>query len=208
MLKIKSVWLVLVGLFVFSALAWAAPPQDYKLGYIFKNPDGSAFRIIRYYLRDGNKFRAEYITLVQLQINNTESNVEALPTDTEPQTVEILRKDKGLVWTLDPSFKVYFQGPLRKDAWDRLLGQIFIPDLQMFKKAGETQLLNYPCDIYQTAEWEGWSHIITVARGFNVVLKDELLQNGKLAQTTEPLEFRMEKPAPGLFEIPQGYKKN
>ena len=224
-MKLKSVWLTGVGLFLFSVLAWAAPPQDYQLGYVFKNPDGSVFRIIRYYLRDGNKYRAEYLTTVQAGIDHTDAmteqlpaggaqwssstkmTVERLPSDAAPQGVEILRKDKGLVWNLMAASQSYSQAPLRQDAWDYAYGKNFVSDCSGFKKIGATRLLNYSCDIYQTEE-DGWSNIITVARDSKVILKIETFENGKLAETMEALEFRTEKPAAALFEIPDGYKKN
>jgi hypothetical protein len=199
-----AVLLCITGLLLSSAL-WAAPPQDYILGYIFKNPDGSVFRCMRYYLRDGNKFRVEYLATVQYHINNTELTAEYLTTDIEPHTIEILRKDKGLVWTLDTSFKVYSQISMRPDVWEQDTTKLFINDFSGLKKTGETKLLNYSCDIYQTAR-DGWTNILTVAQGINVVLKSELSQNGKLLQIMEAIEFRAEKPAADLFEIPAGYE--
>lgn len=229
MLKIKIIGLAVAGFLLFAALAGAAPPQDYMLGCIFKNPDGSVFRMSRYYLRDGDKFRTEYITTVQYDVSagaevstdlsddgNPESHVrdsaelrtEYLTGDIEPHTVEILRKDKRLVWLLDTSFKVYSQVPLKADGWENTNAALFVNDFSKLKKTGETRLLNYPCDIYQTEERGGWSNIVTVAQGMNVILRAELRQNGKLAQTMEATEFRLEKPAASLFEIPTGYKKN
>jgi hypothetical protein len=55
---------------------------------------------------------------------------------------------------------------------------------------------------------DNWTNIAYVAQDLNVILKTELLQNGKLVQIMEATEFSMEKPAAALFEIPDGYIKN
>lgn len=63
-------------------IAWAAPLQDYSIGYAIKKPNGTTSSFIKYYLRDGNKFRIEYLSKEGVA-----------------HTVEILLKDKGLVWS-------------------------------------------------------------------------------------------------------------
>jgi outer membrane lipoprotein-sorting protein len=227
--KTRLFWLFIIGLVISSALTWAVPPQDYTISYTFKNPDGTVFRITKYYLRDGNKFRTDYISPTQYNIsagadastdlsNDTSGNVSSDAqlqaehlTNVEPQTIEILRKDKNLVWSLDPSFKNYIEVPLKQDAWEHSLTEIFISDFHDFKKTGDTTLLNYTCDIYenvQKVKEETWTNTAYVAQRLNVILKTELRQNGKLVQTMEATEFSTEKPASSLFEIPDGYQKN
>jgi hypothetical protein len=227
--KANLILMLLLGLMISSALAFYAPPQDYSIVYIFKNPDGSVYSIIKYYMRDGNKFRTEYISTVEYSINaNTEASTD-LGNDTsgnvsstgqlhakpisnpEPHTVEILRNDKKLVWSLDPSFKNYIEVPLRQESWEHILTNIFISGFQDLNKNGETMLLNYTCDIYegvQKVKDDAWKNIAYVSHDLGVILKTELWQNGKLVQTMEATEFNMEKPALSLFEIPVTYKKN
>ena len=231
MSKTKLIWLLIVGLVISAPLAWAVPPQDYTISYTFKNPDGTVFRITKYYLRDGKKFRTDYISPTQYNIsagaedstdlsndrntkdtisNDAQFQAEHL-TNIEPQTVEILRKDKNLVWSLDPSFKNYIEVHLKQDAWEYALADIFINDLNDFKKTGDTTLLNYNCDIYESIKMvneDNWTNIAYVAQDLNVILKTEILQNGKLVQIMEATAFSMEKPASVLFEIPDGYRKD
>ncbi len=227
--KANLILMLLLGLMISSALAFYAPPQDYSIVYIFKNPDGSVYSIIKYFMRDGNKFRTEYITTVEYSItanteastdlsNDTRSNVsstaqlDANPiSNPEPHTVEILRNDKKLVWSLDPSFKNYIEVPLRQDSWEHILTNIFISDLNGLKKTGEAKLLDYACDIYESVQKvkeDSWTNIAYASQGLGIILKTELWQNGKLVQTMEATEFNMEKPASSLFEIPSTYTKN
>ena len=136
---------------------------------------------------------------------------EQLPSDIEPHTIEILRKDKGLVWSLDPSFKNYIEVPLRADSWEHATTSIFVIDFSGYKKTGEVKLLVYNCDIYESVQKEGndsWTSILYAAQGLKVILKTEILQNGKLVQTMEATEFNTDKPDKSLFEIPDGYQKN
>jgi hypothetical protein len=227
--KTNLILLLITGLMISSVLAFAVPLKDYTIVYTFKNPDGSVYSIIKYYMRDGNKFRTEYITTVEYSINaNTEASTD-LSNDTssnvsstaqlnakpisnpEPHTVEILRNDKKLVWSLDPSFKNYIEVPLRQDSWEHILTEIFISDFHSLKKNGEAKLLNYTCDIYESVQKvkeDSWTNIAYVSHDLDVILKTELWQNGKLVQTMEATEFSMEKPALSLFEIPEGYQKN
>ena len=85
MLERSFIWLAVAALLVSASLAWAAQPQDYSISYVEKNPDGSFNSSRKYYLRDGNKFRCEYAG-----------------GDGVAHTIEILRKDKNLVWSMDP----------------------------------------------------------------------------------------------------------
>jgi outer membrane lipoprotein-sorting protein len=190
MAKMKLIWLTVTGLLLFSVLAWAAPPQDYTLDYTYKNPDGTVSKIVKYYLRDGNKFRSEYLS-----------------GDGAVITTNILRKDKGIVWSLDTNLKQYNEVPLKQDSWKYAIIGNFVTDFQELKKTGETKLLNYPCDIYES-ESDGWANIIVVERGMSIILRIENKQNGKLVQIMEATEFRPEKPAAALFEIPTGYIKS
>ena len=171
------------------SLAWAAPPQNYSISYVGKNPDGSYNNSRKYYLRDGNKFRSEYAGL-----------------DGVTHTIEILRKDKGLVWSMDPVNKQYREVPLRQDAWDFAIGGPFATADMMVKKTGTVKILNYNCNIYEMLSGE-WLNIFAAEPGTNALLRTELKQNGKLVQLTEATEFKTEKPAAALFEVPAGYKK-
>lgn len=231
MLKTKLIWLLVAGLVISTAIAWTVPPQNYTISYTFKNPDGSVFRITKYYMRDGNKFRTDYISPIQYNISagaevTTDLSGDAdsqkiakedvkltteQPNNIEPHTIEILRKDKNLVWSLDPSFKNYIEVPLRQDAWERAIDGIYNIDSPDLKKTGEIKMLDYTCDIYESTQKvkeDSWTNIAFVAQDINVILKTELWQNGKLVQTMEATEFNMEKPASSLFEIPEGYQKN
>ena len=229
--KAISICLILAGLLISSAITWAAPPKDYKIVYNYKNPDGTLFRIIKYYMRDGLKFRSEYYSPTSYDINaeakastdlnkegnsggdlkvNMKSKQEDLK-NLQPHTVEILRNDKGLVWLLDPSYKIYSEASLSKDSWERTFTKIFIDDFTGFKKKGEAKLLNLNCDIYENTgkvQEDTWTNIAYVAKDLNVILKTEMLKNGKLVETMEASEFSTDKPEPSLFELPKGYSKN
>ena len=236
-MKTKFILLLIAGFVVFSSFAWAESPQNYTMSYVFKNPDGTPFRVIKYYLLEGVKFRTEYYsfsTPVELNVSvdaelnldsvtvseeptvnsvvNVESELQAPDlTNIEPHTIEILRKDKELVWSMDPSFKQYIEVPLRDDSWDRTLLGIVISDFTDYKKTGETKLLNYSCSIYENVQKIGdnvWTNILCVADGLNIILKAEALKNGTLVQLQEATEFSQDKPEQALFEIPKGYRKN
>ena len=226
----KSVFILtlIFGLMISSALALYVSPQDYAIVYAFKNADGSISSMIKYYMRDGNKFRTEYITTIEYSMTaNTEASAD-LSSDTsanvsstaqlnakpisnpEPHTVEILRNDKKLVWSLDPSFKNYIEVPLRPDSWEHILTNIFISDFHDLKKTGEAKQLNYTCDIYESVQKvkeDTWTSIAYVSRDQGAILKTELWQNGKLVQIMEAAEFNLEKPEKSLFEIPGTYTK-
>ena len=227
--KANLILMLIIGLMISSALALTVPPKDYAIVYVFKNADGTVSSMIKYYMRDGNKFRTEYISTVEYSINanteastdlgnDTSSNVsstaqlDAKPiSNPEPHTIEILRNDKKLVWSLDPSFKDYIEVPLRQESWDHILTNIFISDFHDFKKTGEAKLLNYSCDIYESVQKvkeDTWTNIVYVSQDQGAILKTELWQNGKLVQIMEATEFNMEKPALSLFEIPVTYTKN
>jgi hypothetical protein len=158
MSRIKLYLLLIAAFVIPPALVLAAPPQDFTISYTFKNPDGSVFRIIKYYLLDGNKFRTDYISTVQYNISteaeastnlsdsgNTSANsnvkmeAEQL-TNAEPHTIEILQRDKKLVWLLDPSYKIFNEVPLKQESWERELTRIIIDEFSDFKKTGETKL--------------------------------------------------------------------
>lgn len=226
--KSNFLLMLIIGLTISSALALDVPPKDYAIVYIFKNADGTVSNMIKYYMRDGDKFRTEYISTVEYSItanteastdlsNDTSSNVsstaqlEAKPiSNPEPHTVEILRNDKKLVWSLDPPYKNYREVPLRQESWEHILTNIFISDFQDFKKNGEATLLNYSCDIYESVQKvkeDTWTNIAYVSQDQGAILKTELWQNGKLVQTMEATEFNLEKPAKSLFEIPETYTK-
>lgn len=228
MSKTNLILMLIIGLLISFTLALIVSPQDYAIVYVFKNADGSIYNMIKYYMRDGNKFRTEYITAVEYSMTtNTEASTDlsndssiitsstaqlnAKPiSNPEPHTIEIFRNDKKLVWSLDPSFKNYIEVPLRPDSWENILTNIFISDFQDFKKTGEANLLNRACDIYeniQKVKEDTWTNIAYASHDQGVILKTELWQNGKLVQTMEATEFNLEKPAKPLFEIPGTYTK-
>ncbi len=227
--KAILILMLILGQMISSGLALDVPPKDYAIVYVFKNADGTVSNMIKYYMRDGNKFRTEYITTVEYSIttnteattdlsNDTSSNVSNTSqlnaktiSNPEPHTVEILRNDKKLVWSLNPSFKDYIEVPLRQDSWEHILTNIFISDFHDLKKTGEAKLLNYTCDIYESVQKvkeDTWTNIAYVSHDLGVILKTELWQNGKLVQIMQATEFNLEKPALSLFEIPETYTKN
>ncbi len=229
--KVRFICLLLAGLILSSATVLSAPPKDYKIVYNYKNQDGTLFRIIKYYMLDGLKFRSEYYSPTSYNLNaeakaTTDLNKDK-KTDGEvkeevksqqediknltPHTVEILRKDKSLVWTIDPSYKMYSEVALREDSWERILTRISIDDFTGFKKTGEAKVLTFNCDIYENiskVQEDTWTTIAYVARSNKVILKTEMLKNGKTVEVMEASEFITDKPEPALFELPEGYSKN
>jgi len=225
MLRSRISYFFIMG-FLFSSFVWAAPPENFAIKYIFKNPDGSVFRIIQYYFSDGCKYRVEYYSTIQYNINssaeakiengNVESQAKAeMKADTiadpVPHTIEILRKDKNLVWSMMPEFKQFSEVTLQPDSWERSISGNFISDFKDLKKTGEAKLLNYDCGIYESVQKyneETWTNIFYVTKESNIILKSDLLQNGKLVQVMEAVEFSTEKPSSTLFEVPEGYSKS
>jgi hypothetical protein len=220
--------MLIFGFMISSALALDVPPQDYAIVYVFKNADGTVTNMIKYYMRNGNKFRTEYITTFEYSMtanteasadlsNDTSTNVSSTTqlnaksiSNPEPHTVEILRNDKKLVWSLDPSYKNYIEVPLKQESWEHILTNVFINDFHDLKKTGEAKLLNYNCDIYESVQKvkeDTWTNIAYVSHDLGVIMKTELWQNGKLVQIMEATEFSLEKPAKSLFEIPETYTK-
>ena len=189
MSRFRSIRAAIALVLIAAPLAFAAQLQDYSMYYLYKNPDGSVFRSISYYLRDGDKLRADYAA-----------------GNGVIHTIEILRNDKGLVWSLDTMTKQYREVPLKKGSWDRLLTSVFAEEAVKAKKTGTTKFMNYACDVYEAGSGE-WTNIFTVEPGMNVILRSELKQNGKTVQIVEAADVRPEKPAAALFEIPAGYKK-
>jgi hypothetical protein len=225
MLKAKFYLLVVLAILI-PSFAQAANPGNFSLKYVFKNSDGSEFRIIKYYLNEECKFRTEYYSTIQYNISSSaeatvendtvKSGVKAdmqgeSKADPVPHTIEILRKDKNLVWSIMPEFKQFFEVPLKPDAWEHSVSGNFISDFNGLKKTGETKLLNYNCDVYESVQKyneDTWTNIFCVAKELNVVLKSEMLKNGNLVQLMEATEFSTEPPSPSLFEIPEGYRKS
>lgn len=226
--KSGFILMLILGLMISTAFASDVPPKDYAIVYVFKNADGTVSNMIKYYMRDGNKFRTEYITTVEYSMtanteastdlsNDTSGNVSSTEqynarpiSNPEPHTIEILRNDKKLVWSLDPSYKNYIEVPLKQESWEHILTNIFINDFQDFNKTGEATLLNYTCDIYESVQKvkeDTWTNIAYATRALGVILKTELWQNGKLVQIMEATEFNLEKPEKSLFEIPETYTK-
>lgn len=189
MLRMKSIGLAVLGLLLISVWTFAAPPQDYSIGYAIKNPDGTVSSYIRYYLSDGNRFRAEYLSA-----------------DGVAHTVNILRKDKGLVWSLDPKQKTYSQVALRPDAWENAVSGVAAAETPEANKVGTTEFLGYTCDIYEV-ESEDWANIVLLESSMNVILRSETKIKGQTFQIREATFFSPKKPAASLFEVPAGYRK-
>jgi hypothetical protein len=236
MVRTKFILLLIAGFVLFSSLTSAESPQNYTVSYIFKNSDGTPFRVIKYYLLEGVKFRVEYYSCtqpVELSVSveaeselgsspikkeskvnvdiNEETGLQAGPTKTEPHTVEILRKDKNLVWSMDPFSNQYIEVPLREDSWERSLTGIVIRDFTDFTKTGETTLLKYSCSIYMSVQKVGdnkWTNTFYVVDGLNVILKSETRKNDELVQIQEAAEFSEDQPEQSFFEVPEGYQKN
>lgn len=188
MLKKKLIWLLTAGFLLFSTLTWAAPLQNYSIVYVNKNPDGTISNIIKYYLRDGNKFRADYLR----------GNGEWI-------TTNILRNDKGLVWSLDQTYKTYFEVPLKPGKWENAVLGVSGAESPDLKKTGTTKFLNYTCDIY-IVETEEWTNIIYLEPSMNLMLRSETKIKGETFQIREASTLSLEKPPVALFEIPAGYK--
>lgn len=67
--------MLILGLMISTAFAIDVPPQDYAIVYVFKNADGTVSNMIKYYMRDSNKFRTEYIITVEYSMTaNTEAS--------------------------------------------------------------------------------------------------------------------------------------
>ena len=229
--KVRFIYLLLAGLIISTATALSAPPQNYKIVYNYRNPDGKLTNIVKYYMRDGLKFRSEYYSTTSYNISaeakssavlnkegkpdgDAKAEVKTEQVDLKnltPHTVEILRKDKELVWTIDPEYKMYSENTLRKDSWERVLNKISLEAISDLKKTGNGKVLNFDCDIYEVTrkiQEDEYTNIAYVSKDLNVVLKTELLKNGKLQQVTEASEFNTDKPDASLFELPGGYAKN
>lgn len=187
--RMKLICLSVAGLLLFAPLVWAAPPRDCTIGYVSKGADGAVFNAQKYYLRDGDKYRCEYTG-----------------GDGVMHTVEILRKDKGLVWSMNPEFKQYHEVPLRQDSWERAIGGLFALQDPPVKRSGTMKILNYTCDVYEMLSGE-WLNIFAIEPGTKAILRSEIKHNGTLFQIREATEFKTEKPAAALFEIPAGYNK-
>lgn len=181
--------LIPVTAFLSTALAWAAPPTDLSVTTVSKNPDGSVLHIIKSYQRDGTKFRGEYLS--------PEGKVNA---------VTIYRKDKGLVYGIEPETRTYTQSKLKDGDWDRARFPVFPEPGHTLVRTGETTLLQTPCETF-TSELRTFTMAFVLAKGSGVILKSELVQKGKVMQTDEATAFSLAKPAPALFEIPAGYKR-
>ncbi len=230
MKSLRSKLLLIPAVLLLLSFSSTSQLNNLTISYVFKNADGSVFRIVKYYMADGNKFRTDYISTVESNISvsaegsadlgkkeNSGKNVKTtVRTDIEksanlePHTIEILRMDKKLVWLIDPSAKQYSEVALRPDSWDNVLARIFAGDTKDFTKIGKTKILNIDCGIYQSVQKVNdvsWGNKMFVDE-HGIILRTELLQNGKLVQISEAVKIDKEKPAGSLFEIPKGFKKN
>ncbi len=218
--------LIIIFLLIFASTVLEAQPQSFSITYKFTDSNGTNSRMIKYFMSEGIKFRSEYYSNIQFNITanaegkmedstisgkvDAELKSENAPASQQPHTIEILRNDKKLVWTMDPSFKNYSEVPLRQDSWERAAGGILMPDDIEFKKMGESKIFGYPCSIYENNQKiaeDSWTNTFYAADNLKVILKSELKQNGKLVQTMEASEFSTNKPDDSLFEVPQNYQK-
>ncbi len=190
-LRLRLIGLV-AGLLLFSTLAWGAPPQNYILTYSYKEMGRETLTMtLKYYLHNGIKLRIDYLS-----------------TSGAVRMSKIFQQDKGLVWTLYSFSKQYQEQSLDQGAWDTVKGGFaFEWDWDQCQKTGETKLLNYPCDIYRMQK-NGKTTTAYVAQGMNIVLKAESKENDKIVLTMEAADFRPEKAAASLFEIPAEYTKS
>lgn len=179
----------LAALALATALAWAAPPKDLSVTTVSKHPDGTVLHILKTYLRDGVKLRMEILS--------AEGRVNA---------VSIYRKDKGLLYGIEPDTRTYTQSKLKEGDWDRGLFAVFPEPGHNLQRTGETTLLKTPCETF-TSDLTTLTMTFTLAKGSGVILKSEWLQKGQVAQIDEATAFSLAKPAPALFEIPAGYKR-
>jgi hypothetical protein len=130
MMKRKLFWLAIVGILLCSTLAWAAPPLNLSLTTISKNPDGTVLHIIKNYLRDGNKSRIEYLSAT--------GAVNA---------VSIFRKDRGLIWGVEPETKTYTERKMAPGDWGHALFEVFPDPSLKLEKTGATKYLGFDCEI-------------------------------------------------------------
>ncbi|MGE5577392.1 MAG: hypothetical protein ACM3TT_09415, partial [Syntrophothermus sp.] len=172
-----------------SVLILASSPQDFTLKYTFKNPDGSVFRLVHNYMAGGVKYRVDYLT----------------PSGTT-NLINIYRKDKDLYWSCNPTNKTYVEKKLDETEWSYAMIGVFAWEEDKQKKTGEAEFLGWPCEVF-AAERAGYTTIRHLLQGTNLVLRSELREKEKLVQIVEATEFRQEKPAASLFELPVGYKK-
>lgn len=179
----------LAALILATSLAWAAPPTDLSLTTVSKNPDGTVLHTLKCYLRDGAKLRMEILS--------AEGRADA---------VTVYRKDKGLVYGLEPDTKTYTQSKLKDGDWEHGLFPVFPEPGHKLQRTGETTFLQTPCETF-TSELTTLTMTFTLAKGSGVILKSEWLQKGQVAQVDEATAFSLAKPAPALFEIPAGYKR-
>jgi hypothetical protein len=191
----RLMWLfIILAILSLSFVAAAAMPKDYHVRYEFKNPDGSIFRIVDYYMRDGVKFRYIY------------SN-----TDGSTYFNEVYRKDKMLIWSLEPDFKQYIEVKLKPEDWLHVMNNVTMSpaDLAQAKKNGQAKLLGYNCDIYETEVNIGQIYQNTVyqAQDTQIILKAEMKKDGKQVQLMTATKFELVKPDAALFEVPAGFAK-
>ncbi len=212
MSRLKPKLLLIPAVLIILSFTSNAPIQNFMISYASINPDGSIFHIIKYYLRDGNKFRSEYYNSVDQPSKagaafrmNYENKIY------EAHTVLILLKDKGIVLSIDPAYKDYRRVPLRNEAWSHAIENIFYADSVKMKKIGEMKILNYNCDILenvQNVKDDKWTNVFYIAQDLNVIMKIETLKNDKSVQVTQAIELNKRKPLLSLFEIPKGFSKN
>ncbi len=181
--------LILATLTFAASLAWAAPPTDLSLTTVSKNPDGTVLHTIKSYLRDGTKLRMEILS--------AQGKMEA---------VSVYRKDKGLVYGLEPDTRTYTQSELKDGDWERELFAVFPESGHKLQKTGEATVLKTPCEVF-TSDLTTLTMTFTLAKGSGVILKSEWLQKGQVMQIDEATAFSLAKPALALFEIPAGYKR-
>lgn len=185
MTRMKILLLGSVVLLLLSPPVLAAEPQDCTLSCAFKNEEGQVFKFIDYHLSGGTRFR-----------------IDILNADRTTMAFGIYRKDTGTSWSLDPDTKKYSEKKLDPGTWDTVIETLFAREFQAQEKTGEARVLDYPCDVYRQ-ENNRWVTLSYVAQGLNIVLRSEIIRDGKTVEVMEAVKFVQEKPADSLFEIPR-----
>jgi hypothetical protein len=133
----------------------------------------------------------------------------------EKKSTIILRKDKGICWSLIPKDKIYFESKMTVSGFKGTIGIYPIPGLSVSTiskmASGKEKVNGYWC--YKTIVkgfTEGHAYSITrwYSEKLGVYVKQETRNaNGKATSLIE-LKNIIEKKLPNrLFELPKGYTK-
>jgi outer membrane lipoprotein-sorting protein len=124
----------------------------------------------------------------------------------DQKMVMIARPDKGVVWHLLPSKKVYVEQQIPKQTTSPSVGSM-IMKMQGAKKIGTVKISNYQCDKYQyTDKQRNITAILCISPKLNHEVKSTITTpRGKV--TSELINIKEAKLPASLFELPKGYKK-